>query len=740
MKKITLISLLMTVSLFGFGQKLAKYEDALPAILNSPSSGIKASLQPYIVDDPENASIYFQLGVVYYGRYLDSDILTEFQYKYGNARKALENMKVAALRVDEKDVKKNQDHYLNFGRYDSKGKLAVGYDTIRSLIDESVIETEQFIGAAPAIYENFTQSFTHYDKAHKLYTELLGAYPTINDLYLLYNDEMEKTFKEISSEYASALAAFEKYKAATAAYPIGYDQKMVIEELEVYRLDGLSSEINFLKPEIHIWNYDKWIRETRSYIQANIVTMREELLTEEIRINKVLASAASDYAREAFVPLDINKETLFTLRKFDLQSVIEPLFLYKEAKHDLIHRDLQIKDLEFASDIDQDRKLFLYGEVINKVRKADTLLLDVRTRNTQLTHEKYPTFLTVHYEGRSGINTFARSQSDELIAMQTSYEDKVIEGIFKKLQDSSNVTSAAYKRVNLPINPQPAPLTELLTASPITTHRLKNFDGSSFIGGVKMNAENFMVAYAAGVTADGKIGWYNEYNLKLDSGQVNANTRLAAMSAVPGGCAMILQVSQADFPSTYNQFIILDEAGKEQVNTTLEIAEYPQDITYNDRNNSLLMSFKGKDYQSDVFEAGRMVLARFNILGEKLWEQEINGRIEIAGVITTTDGFLIAGNFNQYRSPDGRMIRAGRNATDLGVYLLSISNAGQILKMEDVYATEPFFATHLIKVSEDCINLLGSKGQYDPVKSLDQSDNSVFIMINRDFAELARRM
>jgi hypothetical protein len=739
MKKILLSITILSTGFFALSQKLAKYEEKLPSILSAPSSGINASLQPYIADDPENASIYFQLGVVYYSRYLDSDILTDFQYKYGNARKALENMKISKLRVDEKDVKKNDEHYLNFGSYDAKGRLQVTYDTIQSLIDASIVDTERFIAGAPAVYQSFTESFTHYDRAHKLYTALLGSYPTINELYLLYDDEMEKSFKEISSEYEKAIAAFESYKAATDTFDIGYNQEMIIEELEVYRLDGMSAEINFLQPKIPIWNYAKWVTETREYIEANIVTMREELMTEELRVNGILSSAAGDYARDAFEPLDINKETLFTIRKFDLQSVIEPIFLFKEAKHDLIYRDLQIKDLELSADVDTDRKLFLYGELINKIRKADTMLLDIRTRNTQLTHEKYPTFLSVNYEGRTGINSFARAQSDELVTMQTGYEDKIIEGVVNKIRDSSEVSSATYRRLSIPLNTIQSPPTEILTDIPVTTHRLKNFDGSSFIGGVKKNADSVVVSYVAGITPEGKVGWYNEYELKLDSGQVNADARLAVLAAVPGGSAFVINVSSPEFPTVENRFIILDEAGEERLNISLEISDYPVNITYNDRNNSLLMSFTGKDYLSDVYEAGRLTLARYNFLGDQLWQQEISGRIEVSGVTATAEGFLMVGNFAQYRSPDGRMIRAGRNNTDVGVFLLAINNTGQILRMEDVYAIDPIYATHLVKVSEDCINILGSKGRYDADKMLDLSDTGIFIMINRDFAELARR-
>lgn len=739
MKKYILFASVLSLALGLNAQKLEKYEDALPKILSSPSSGIAASMQRYIQDDPENSSIYFQLGVVYYDRYLSSDILTDYQYKFGNAKKTFTNMTLAQGLVDEKVIKKNQDYFLNFGKYDSKGKLTVSWDTIQSAMVISISEVEKFIAGAPGVYESFTQSFTHYDKAHKQYTDLIGKYPTINDLYLLYNDEMDKAFETIKTEYEASIEAFGKYKAATDTFPIGYNQQMIIKDLDVYRLDGLSSEINFLISEIPIWNYAKWVDETRAYIHENIDGLRSDLNSEELRINKVLASAQSDYIKESFVPLDISKEVLFTLRKFDLQSVIEPLFLYKESKHDLLHRQFQLGDLENAVDTDPARKLYLYGEMINKIKKSDTLLLTIRTRNTRQTHEKYPDFLQTHYGGREGINSFARAESDQLSNLQLQYVNGVIDGVYNQLLDSSNIVSATYRKTILPLNPQKIPSLESLGSDAITTHRLKNFDGSAFIGGMKKHADGYSIAYVAGITKDGKVGWYNEYSLTLDSGRVTANTHLTAMKAVPGGCSFVLHVNQQDYPQSQNQLMILDESGTVQLERQLEITSFPRSITYNDRNNSLLLTFFGRDQASDVFETGQLTLARYSILGDLIWQQSINGRLSTVDAVTTIDGYVAVGNFSQFRAPDGRMLRAGGNATDVGVFVMTITNNGEITRAYNLESNGPSFATNVYKVSEECINILGSTGTYDQSAGLDFSGTSTYFMINRDLTELARK-
>ncbi|MFT4785374.1 MAG: hypothetical protein ACJAZM_000145 [Cyclobacteriaceae bacterium] len=740
MKKYTLLSLLIISAFFGFSQKLQKYEDALPRILSLPSSGIPASLEIYLIDDPENASIYFQLGVVYYARFKDSNILTDYPYKFGNARKALENMLVAKRVVDEKDVKKNQEHYSNFGKYDSKGRIQVGYDTLNSLINASIPELQQFLANAPSVYESFTASFTHYNASHKLYTELLGEYTTINNLYLLYDDEMEQSFQSITEEYEKSLVAFENYRAAIDTFPIGYDQEMIISDLEVYRLDGMSAEINFLIPKILIWNYADWITETRDYIQKNIASMRTALTEEETRINKRLDQIESDFIRESFKPLKITKETLFTLRKFDLQSVIESLFLFKEAKHDMIHTELQSKDLETSEVEDATRQLFLYGELINKIKDTDTLLLNVRTRNNADNLLKYPQFLEQSYQGRQGISRFVRAESDELLLKQDEYVGKLASGVYQALEDNVIITEATYQKQKLPLSITKINGSDTVTFEALTTHKLKNFDGSLFIGGVKKNTAGQLVSYVSGITPEGKVGWYNEYNLTLDSGQVQANTRVAGMTAVPGGSAVILNISQPDYPETVNKLLLIDEGGQEQLNIDLALSDYPQTITFNDRNNGLLLTFSGRNFYSDVFESGELTIAKYNILGDEIWQQKVAGRIEAVDVVTTTDGFVIAGNYSQYRSPKGLMMRAGRDDNSVGAYILSVSNGGEITAMRQIDADQPLFVSKLYKVSEECINVLGSQAPYMTNAVTDRSETAAFIMITRDLEEIARRM
>ncbi len=739
MKKLLIISLSLILAGQITAQRRERYEDELPKILALPSSGIPPMLKRWQAIDPENTSINFQLGVVYWSRFNESDILTEFEYKNGNARKALEHFRKARIQVTQRDVDKNPEYYVNFGTYDSRGRVVVTLDTLQNMMDMATPVLEEFIEKAPPIYDSFTRSFSHYDKAHKLFSGLVGRYRTFNDLILLYNDQLDQEFEQIRTEYDNALRYFSEYKSLTDSFPINYDQELEIEVIEVYRLDGFSAQINFLENRIRIWNYAKWIDDTRAYINANINSLRDDLIAEDRRVNGILAAAESDYIRESFEPLDISKELLFTLRKYDLQSVIEPILLYKEVKHDLMYQKLLSQTMDTSSTIEFDRKLYLYGQMLNKIANADTILSDVMIRNTLLTHAKYGSVLDQQYNGQPGIAEYVDSERSENQSDFSSYVSNIRSVLFDQFSaDSAAITEARYRGGNIPMEISFPVDDESLTPEHLTTHKIVNFDGSAFVAGIKKNeAEGKTQAYFAGISPEGNVGWYKEYLLQIDSAGFDAHTRIAAIQVVPGGCAFILNGVNPDTGDRINHLMMLDEAGEEKLSQRLNIRDYPRTITYVERSNSLLVTFKGSDYVNDIFQNSGLIIVSYNILGDFGWQQRINFKGDIVNVDILSDGYLVTGNFNEITDFNGRVISAGGSNTDTNLYILKLTPDGDPDRLRTFGGTGPYFTNKTYKVSDNCINFFGSSGPYNPGLDVDTSPDAVHLIINKDLTLLS---
>lgn len=742
MKKFTIYSLVVLSGFLATAQKLARYKDELPKILALPSAGVTALLKVYQAEDPENASIDFQLAVEYEKRYLNSDILTNYNYKYGNAREALYYYSKARITVDEKDVRRNEEHYINFGTVDDRGRVDVEFDTVASKINEAIPELREFITHAPGIYGVFTQSFSHYDEAHKKYSEIIGEYQTEKELFLLFNEEIDARLEQIKKEYLASIEHFRAYQDSINVFPIGYSQKLVIKDLNVYKLDGLESQINFLQPEVTVWNYAKWVDDTRAYISGNIDRMRADLAAENLRVDKVLESAEPDFIRDAFTPLDINKEILFTLRKFDLNSVIEPIFLYKEAKHDIIYQDLLSKSLDTSSTVEDSRKMYAYGQMINKIREADSTLMDILERNTGENMEKYNRFLTQYYNGQQGVANYVNEEQKENIYRLNSYVKALRDRIYDQYIVDSSMTEVSYGRVKIPYMISETLPNEALTADHITTHKIINFDSSAFIGGIKYNeSEGKTQAFVAGVTKEGKVGWYNEYLLQIDSSSFDAHTRLAAMAVVPGGVMLVLNGLGTESGDRINHLIRLDETGEETLSKRMIFQEYPRTMDFNESNNSILITFKGDTYNQDIFINNELILTNYNILGDLKWQQRMEYKGDVVSVTNSMEGYVVVGNYNTLKGLDGKILRAGQQNTDTRPFILRVSDDGILKDLRSVGTDQNFFVSHLYKVSDDCINLLGRKGTYEPVISVDKEpETSVHVILNRNMDILSNSL
>ncbi|MEQ8469548.1 MAG: hypothetical protein RIC35_00100 [Marinoscillum sp.] len=740
MKKLLVILIFSGTVLQGFTQqKLEKYEDALPRILTLPPSGALAQLKRYLPLEPQNPSIYFQMAVIYEGRFKDSDPIKDYAYKIGNAQEALKAYARTEQFITEKDVRKNEENYFNFGKIDEKGRISVEFDTIRKHMDQIKIELNKFVANMPTIYDKFTKSFSSYDRAHKEFTKILGEYPTFKDLYLLYDDEVDKRFTRIKEDFQASTKYWEEYKSASDTFDIGYDQKLSVKPVAIYRLDGLESKINFLQDEIVVWDYAGWVDITRATIRAEIDKLRRDLVAENLRLDKRIEQAEPDFIRNQFEPVKVSKEVLFTLRKYDLNSVIEPIFLFKEKKHDLIYQELLSKNLDTATNVDTERKLYLYGQMVNRIKEADSVLNDVRKTNTKASLEKYSDFINAHYNGQPGITDLVTKERQNNKTDAADYVSSIQNRLYEILATDSISPTINHKKKTYALQPGLSMEKDLLTPQPITTHRIENFDGSLFLGGIfKNEKENKTQAFVCGVTPESKMGWYNDYLLQMDSATgFDTHTRLGAMQSIPGGLAIILH--GVDTSGTrMNHLMMLDEKGQVTLSRRLLLNQFPRTISYNERTNTLFVTYKGDDYLDDILAPSELIMASYSIYGDLLWQKRLTYKGDVADVVNIDQGYMVVGNYNELKGLDGKILRAGSSNTDTKAFALKINYAGEITNLKGLNYGTSYFANKTYKVSDDCINVFGSSGPYAKKVAVDDTPGSaVHMILNKDLEVLA---
>ncbi|MEQ8237819.1 MAG: hypothetical protein RIA69_01335 [Cyclobacteriaceae bacterium] len=740
MKKTILLILGFSFAISLHAQKQWKYEEYLPEMLALPPSGAIALLKTYRATEPENGSIHLQLASIYKERYSQADPIKEYQYKIGNAQLALDAYTLAQQIITEKDVRKNDENYYNFGKINSKGKLEVSYDSIANIMATSKASLEKYIANGPTIYEKFTESFSHYDRAHKLFTEVVGEYTTFKDLYLLFDEDLNVKFEEIKKEYLASIAFFEEYKLSTDAYPINYNQTLVIEDISVYRLDGLESQINFLEPKITLWDYASWVDKTRAIIGNEITSLRQSLIDEDLRLDQRLNGITAAYGRDDYEELKVNKEVLFNLRKYDLNSVIEPIYLYKEKKHDQLYHALLSKSLDTTKGANLDRRLFVYGQLVNKLIESDSSLAKITIKNDNNSTKKFNAFITQRYTSQQGINDFVRNQKAEIATNKKNYINLIQDNILLDIWGDTVQQNIVFKKKNIPLMISPAPDTvELQSVDYITTHKVVNFDSSAFVSGVFLHPkEKKIAAFVAGVTSDGKIGWFNEYLIQIDSGTYDADTRVGAIAAVPGGIALVLNGAK-DLGQNVNELTLINEQGETTFKKRLNIKDYPRSINYNEIENTIFIAFKGAGFEDDIFIENQLVAANFNILGDLQWQHRFKYKGDLTSVVNIGEAYILLGNYNEMRDLTGRINGSGPDNQITGVFFMTLNKSGiadiKFLKETGVCLLKT------IKVSNDCINLFGNKGKYNKYQMLNSEPGDWFhVILNRNLVELSNNL
>lgn len=734
MKKYSLFALTIIFQLgfldLAFAQKRVKYEDLLPGILQSePGVGV-ADLENLIKDNPENPSMYLQLGLICHRRFLESDPITGYKKAMANivlAKSAFDNCERL---ITEKDVKKNKEEYINFAIFDERGKFTVSLDSIQKTMLEARQKMDAFEINMPGIYDDFTKSYSHYSKANRGFTKIISGHTTIKDLYLLYDTDMAVQFDAIKHNYNESLKYFQAYKDKTNGYEIGYDQQLKIDTISIYKLDGLAVEINFLEQsEIPIWDYAKWVDDTKAYIDQHIASLRAMMIENEKIISSKINRVEQDVLNGQIEPVEIEKEFLFTLRKYDLNSVVEPLFLYNEKKHELLIQEQLNKVSTETMKILPERQISHYGYLLSSIRKSDTLLQHVEVRNTDLSYKKYKSFIDDYYAGMSGLNQMI---SQERATNQKQFEDylKDTRRLLKiKYATDSMEHIVKYRRVSIPTHIESANLDSLQANERVTLHKVINLDGSAYLGGVYLDDKSSLItAYVCRVEPNSTVKWYKDFTLQMDSVKSDSHTILAAMVGGQAGCTFVLNGTHMDSGAKMNTLFTYSESGEQLMVRNLLVDDFPRIIEFEEQTNTFLIGFNGQAFAKNMAQESRMVLANYNVIGDLLWKYEKDLLGDLVGVVPLDDGYLITGNFSRIQDNSGKYTRVENG---YAAYLIKVNNTGKWTDERFLTTSLPYHTTHFLKSGEHSIHVLGSKNLAQDQYETD-SEQLMHFIVNRD--------
>jgi len=718
MRKSAIILALSLVSLATYAQR---YRDIYPQIANATSDETALSLiKTYMVEDLDHPNANLRLALIYEKRYKNADPLTQYERAIANAQEAALRFIKAKTLIDDKEVKKNTGWYAEFSSgVDSRGRPVVEFATVDNKIKHGYDSAKLLTQKLPPIYNAFTESVDFYDQAIKIFAEINGAYTSYDKLLLLFNEDLNQKLETLKTKYDSSLFYLDKYISLINDYPIkGYNQSYTIDSIKTYRLEGLLTSPNFLVNNIKIWNYKAWASKVQHDVNSDIIDLRKKLNQAEIALNNSLKIIEDKSYNENFNPHVIDKKLEFDLRKFDNESLPVALLKYKEFKQDLLLKNNTT--LDFDSALSTAIKNVYFGELIYLTNDADSLLNIASSRVEDETFKKYPDYFNSLYGSKQTLTTYLGGEKDLSKRLLTKSVEKLRENILGELSNTSGPNEFyTYRRLKIPATIETVNV-DSIDNNFYSTNEVQSADGSKYVGGVvkSSRAPNPVKTFIIKVDENEKVAWYKEFELLESSG---AQTNLLGnLTITPEGCALAIHTYDSD--SVANHVIYLDENGEEIFNIKLETKSIPRLSQYTENNSSLLLSFKGDVLGQNLKNQEALDLVSINLIGDVLWQKKFEYSGNIESLITTSDGFMVLGNFSSITNTNGQRVVTKINEGQTNAFSARFDQQGNGLSIATFESGENYKINKVVKINDSVINLMGYK---------DPSGRSIHLIINK---------
>ncbi|MCB0494847.1 MAG: hypothetical protein KDC79_01810 [Cyclobacteriaceae bacterium] len=684
---------LLAFTLFfkGYTQSV-RYKDIAPMIESTSDEYALSVLKEFISTNLDHPAANLRIAALYIKQAQKADPLIEYEKIQALATEAKQRLFKASILIDEKEVKKNEDYYMWIVRL--KQLTEVNYPLIKQFIDEEKSEINKMLNQLTLVYNDFTNSVGFYDQAVKEFMQVSSTYSSLKNLYMLYDDKLDEKFTSIKLNYDSCLLYFDRYKAETDTFPLkGYNQKLTVKPINIYRYDGLVSQVNFLKDDVEIWDYATWVDTVRSVVQGEIAGVRKLLDTNEDRQDNAIKNLTSGTNGNDNV-IEVDKSIVFNLLRYDYNNPIVPLLKYKESKQKLLLE--QANDTYYdTAKIGIERKLVYYNKMLYNIRDSDSLIAQFNSRFDPVRMHKYEGFLDKYYGGIDGSKQYMFAEKNDLRKDFGIYGTLFKEGVESIRPVDSIGTYTKYKTLKIPLAIQAFDSEELANGSLFTTKMLETPDGGYYLAGFygpDKKSKNSKV-FLASLNPKKTVKWFNEYDIEIDSAGTDSNNSVAAITLTNEGVALLIHSKQMDKDVSITTFIHVLQDGTLKNAKRLNSNLFPRKLLFNEEQSNFLACFTGATANMVNSERNKLDLVNINSLGEQAWvysDSETGGYVD---AVTTQNGILIIRN-----------ILAGGNSS---VLLTTIDN-GKKTNEKSFFTNAADQVNRVFKLNDSSISLMGA--------------------------------
>ncbi len=685
--------LLLYIGLYFQGQAQTKYKDIVPMIEGTADDYAMEVLRTFLNTNLDHPAANLRIASFYLKKANQTDALIDYDKLQAYAEQARQKLLKAKLLITEKEVKKHAAYYAWIAQKQQAAEA--NFAMVNQYMADQKTALSQLQLSLPKVYNSFTRSVNAYSQAAKNFNRISSSYPSLKELYLRYDDTLDKSFTQLKNDYDSCLYFFSRYKSMTDTFAIkGYDQTLTIKPINVFRYDGLVTQINFLTNQVEVWNYAAWVDSVRAVVNSDIKALRQLLQTNEERQNKALQTLEKGGFTKDINVVKVDKSLVFNLLRFDYNNPIVPLIKYKEAKQQLLIEEANSTYFDTAQ-IDITRKLVYYNKMVYQLRNSDSIISVFKARFNPKRLAKYQGYLTTYYKGIDEASQYMANQKNELKKEWNIYGKLLQEGVSSLKPVDSVGTSVRYRKVNYPLQVKPMDETKLASGTPFTTHILADPNGGYYIAGqYKPNKKiNNTQLYLIKLSPTKRVSWFKKYDIQLDSAGADSNQHLAGITLTSEGVALLIYSSHLTSQAQASTVLHVLADGSTKMSTHLATSLFPRAILYNDKQNSFALCFNGNTPHLENSAKNELELTILNSLGEVGWSYSENNIGAFVSLNQIKSGYLISRNSTTVSSTK--------------VLLTKVSDTGAKLsdKLIEVPGNKPI--SRVYKLNDTSIHLIG---------------------------------
>ena len=387
---------------FSLSAQKVKYKDLIQLLINRDFEKAEPFLKRYIKETPDNPNSYLYMGIIYQDKSGRIDPLLHTGVLTLTIDSSLLYFDKAFKTITEKEVKKNDEYYEAYTKRDLRtGKFGIKLSDVQLDIETRTKSIKERKENVIRLKQHFVTAVSKYERANKLFKTLHEKYGSEREFFLRSDDEMANELKSIAQAFDSMNIAFDQYKTTSKSIgKTGYNQVIDLQEIKDFKRDG-SAPADFLKDDLKLWDYTRWVNHSTEVIEKEIKPMRNNLVAYDIEINKLRdrlktdsVSVKSDLAKL------VNKMLSDQLRKYDHDPL--PLDVF----------EMKIAELEYTSNVIANRplrdssnlalKLKALKEEMGDLIKIDSLSANLSKRDFSEEEKDYSHFISKAY-GTAGV-------------------------------------------------------------------------------------------------------------------------------------------------------------------------------------------------------------------------------------------------------------------------------------------------------------------------------------------------